>query len=153
MLLSDEANLMTVLDIDARDPEQELRRFREALAATMADLAESKRQLAKGIPDNLAEIFTVYEMMLWGDDFPKEVEGRIKKGLAAASALRAVVSDYVARFEAMDDEYFRARSEDIRVLGSRVYGHLTASSPREIREEEKVVLRESERASVEFLAR
>jgi signal transduction protein with GAF and PtsI domain len=110
-----------VADSETNDPEGELRHYHEAVEETLADLKAGQQQLAGSVPDDLVEIFTIYEMLLRSADFSRAVEGKIESGASAASALRAVVSDYAARFEAMDDAYFRARSEDIRALGSRVY--------------------------------
>ena len=140
VLLTDGADLMAVADTETDDTQGELERFRQAADDTLMELAQSRRQLADSVSGDLAEVFTVYEMLLRGEDFTKEVERIIERGASAASALRSVVSGYAVHFEGMDDEYFRARSEDIRALGSRVYGHMCSSTRPGIHQGEKVVL-------------
>lgn len=135
-----DSDLLMVADSETTDPEGERARFREAIEATLADLLAGRQQLASSAPDEIVEIFTVYEMLLRGDDFCQAVESRIESGLSAASALRAVVVDYAARFDALDDEYFRARKEDIHILGGRVFNRLNQTTPRERPGSEKAVL-------------
>ena len=127
VLLTDGADLMAVADTETDDTRGELERFRHAVDDTLMELAQSQRQLAESVSGDLAEVLTVYEMLLRSEGFSTAVERGIDGGVSAASALRSVVSDYVMHFEKMDDEYFRARGEDLRALGSRVYRHMGAS--------------------------
>ena len=142
LLLPDAMDLMTVLDADAdrESVEIELGKFRDAVLATLQDFAESQRAMASSVSSDVAEIFTVYQMLLQGEEFSGEVESVIASGKAAAPALRTVVSKLMDRFEAMDDEYLRARSEDIRNLGNRVYARLRNFVPPKIKANEKVAL-------------
>jgi phosphotransferase system enzyme I (PtsI)/phosphotransferase system enzyme I (PtsP) len=63
-------------------------------------------------------------MLLDSDDLIKGVETGIREGNWAPGALRTTISEYAARFERMDDPYLRARAEDIRHIGNKLYTKL-----------------------------
>ncbi len=140
LLLSDGEDLMSVPDRESRGEEIERQQFRDAVAATLEDLAEGQRKVADHVPGELADVFGAYQMILKGANLSAEVERGIAAGQTAASALRTVVAGYAARFEAVEDEYLRSRGEDIHNLGSQIFAHLQDSCPIEIAEGEKVVL-------------
>ena len=139
-LLSDGADLMSVPDRKGRGEEIERQQFRDAVAATLADLATGQRKVADRVSDELADVFSAYQLILQGDKFSAAVEREISAGQTAAAALRTVVAGYATRFDEMGDEYMRARGEDILNLGSQVFAHLRDSCPAKIGCGEKVVL-------------
>ncbi len=140
LLLSDTMDLMTVSDAPTNDVEGEIGLFRDAVQATLQEFAESQKKIAESVSSDVADIFTIYEMLLQGPDLTSTAETHIKSGKNAATALRIAVSHYSSRFEEMEDEYFQARGEDIRNLGNRVYARLRNITPPTIKEGEKVVL-------------
>jgi phosphoenolpyruvate-protein phosphotransferase len=140
LLLSDTMDLMTVSDAATADIEGEIKLFRVAVAATLQEFSESQKKIAESVSSDVADIFTVYEMLLQGPDLTSTVEAHIKAGKNAPTALRITVSHFSSRFEEMEDEYFQARGEDIRNLGNRVYARLRNVTAPTIKEGEKVVL-------------
>jgi len=140
LLLSDTMDLMTVSDAATDDVEGEIRQFRDAVKATLREFYESQKKIAESVSSDVADIFTVYEMLLQGPDLTSAVESHIKSGKSAATALRIAVSHFASRFEEMEDEYFQARGEDIRNLGNRVYARLHHVTAPTIKDGEKVVL-------------
>jgi len=140
VLLSDGADLMSVPDREGEGEAVELQRFRDAVAATLEDLAAGQRRMAESVSDEMAEVFSAYQLLLQGDNFAAAVEREIEAGRSAPAALRAAVAAYAARFEEMGDDYLRARGEDIRNLGSRVFARLRDSAPTKISPGERVVL-------------
>ena len=139
-ILSEGAGLMNVADSEADDIEAELAAFRRAVDAVCEDLAEGQRTMARSISHDVADVFEVYRMLLQGREISGGVERAIVGGLSAAASLRTVVSAYVTKFEEMEDPYFRARGEDIRSLGDRVFARLRASHRPDLGTDEKVVL-------------
>jgi len=137
---SDGTDLMSVSDIEVRDPDAELDRFRRAVAATRDDLAAGRRKLAESLSSEVADVFEVYQMLLDSTEFSGAVEQRIIAGNSATGALRSVVSNYADQFEQIDDAYLRARGEDIRNLGKSVYAHLRQVSPAPVADDEQIVL-------------
>lgn len=135
-----DCDFLSVPDAETSDPGGETTRFGNAVEATLSDLAKAKQKLASRTPDEIGEVFTVYEMLLRGGDFCNAVEQRIEAGSAAPAALRAVVADYSAKFDELGDDYLRGRKEDIQVLGSRIFSHLNPSESDRPSEPEKAVL-------------
>ncbi|MDF1753630.1 MAG: phosphoenolpyruvate--protein phosphotransferase [Verrucomicrobiales bacterium] len=140
LFLSGTVDLMTSPDVEATDIPAEIQHFREAVKATLVELAESQRKVADSVSNDVAEIFSIYQMLLEGADFTGEVERVIHTGKSAISALRSAVVHFTTRFEEMEDEYLRARGEDIRNLGSRVYARLRNVESPKIAKGDKVVL-------------
>jgi len=65
--------------------------------------------------------------MIEGAEPKSMVDGviaRIRSGQWAPAAVRDATQELIARFEAMDDAYLRARAEDIRSVGRRILYHL-----------------------------
>jgi phosphoenolpyruvate-protein phosphotransferase len=71
-------------------------------------------------PGDVQAIFDAYRMILESDDLQKAVQQRIETGLMAPAALKAVIEEHAAIFDAMEDPYFQARGEDIRNIGLRL---------------------------------
>ena len=85
---------MSVPDRESRGEEIERQQFRDAVAATLEDLAEGQRKVADHVPGELADVFGAYQMILKGANLSAEVERGIAAGQTAASALRTVVAGY-----------------------------------------------------------
>jgi len=117
-------DLDQVVDRECRDIESELQKFHAALQESRRDLEQGSRSLADHLPGNVTSIFSVYDMLLDSDDLIKGVETGIRQGNWAPGALRTTISEYAARFESMDDPYLRARAEDIRHIGNKLYTKL-----------------------------
>lgn len=139
-LLSEGTGLMGVADIENENADAEVAHFRRAVAAVCEDLAEGQRKMAQSISHDVADVFEVYGMLLQSREISGAVERGIVGGLTAAASLRTVVSGYVRKFEEMEDAYLRARADDIRSLGDRVFARLREVPRETIPQGEKVVL-------------
>lgn len=140
LVLAAGANLIEVPDEDAEDPERELAHFRSAVQATLNDFARGGQQMAAHVPKDVAAVFSAYEMLLQSPEFISAAEKGIADGNSAPGALRAAVDEFARIFEAMEDDYLRARGEDIRHLGNRVYRHLREIDAPAISEGDQIVL-------------
>jgi len=114
-------DLDQVLDQECYDVEKELEQFRMALNDSRRELEEGSRSLAAYLPEDVSSIFSVYALLLDSEDLIGGVENRIRQGNWAPGALRATISEYADRFEKIEDPYLRARSEDVRNIGSKIY--------------------------------
>ncbi len=103
--------------------EQELDVFAKALAFVTDELADGRDQMAD-TPGDVQAIFDAYRMILEAPDLQDGVRKGIREGQRAALALRSVIEQHAAIFEAMEDAYFQARGEDIRNIGLRVLRYL-----------------------------
>ena len=108
-----------VEDLCALDPQAELTLFERAVELVHEELDQGHQQMAD-TPGDVKAIFDAYRLILNSDDLQQPVRQRINDGAMATSALKAVIEEHAAIFEAMEDPYFQARGEDIRNIGLRL---------------------------------
>jgi phosphotransferase system enzyme I (PtsP) len=99
-------------------------RFQRAVAESMRELETLKARLARRLPEFDAAIIDMHRMMLEDRGFTGKVEGHIKSGVTAETALKHVVEEYLERFGAMRDEYLSERAADVKDVGLRVLRNL-----------------------------
>ncbi len=76
-----------------------------------------------------AQVFEVHAMMLDDEDYNNSVENIIRsQNVNAEYAVALTCDNFVQMFENMEDEYFRARSLDIRDISERVIEALTGEN-------------------------
>ena len=111
------------------DTEAELRRYEAAKEKALRQLHELYEKARKEAGEDSAAVFDVYAMILEGDQFDDSIRSAIESQNVNAEYAVAVAGDDLAKmFEAMDDEYFRARSVDIRDLSERLISILQGDS-------------------------
>ena len=111
------------------DIEAELRRYEAAKEKALRQLHELYEKARKEAGEDSAAVFDVYAMILEGDQFDASIRSAIESQNVNAEYAVAVAGDDLAKmFEAMDDEYFRARSADIRDLSERLISILQGDS-------------------------
>ncbi len=120
----DESDLMAVVEGHCQEPEREIAIWHELLARVRKDVAREQAQLGEDVSAEVAAVFDAYQMLLADAALVAGVDSAIRAGRDLPSALRSVVQHYAELFLAMDDPYLRARNEDIRHLGNRLYGAL-----------------------------
>lgn len=104
----------------------EVKEYRAAVVATKRDIAELNERIEGSVPEDVATIFQMYDLLLDANSLGHEVEDKIKDGWDAASALKIVSEDYQQRFSRMSDPYMRERAIDVADLSNRVFLHLVA---------------------------
>lgn len=122
--LCDEADLMSVVEGHSENPERDIIQWQELLGRVRKDVAAERDQLGADVSTEVAAIFDAYLLLLGDTALVGGVESAIRGGRDLPSALRSVIQHYSELFMAMDDPYLRARHEDIRHLGNRLYGAL-----------------------------
>lgn len=111
------------------DIEAELQRYEAAKEKVLGQLHELYEKARKEAGEDSAAVFDVYAMILEGDQFNASIRSAIESQNVNAEYAVAVAGDDLAKmFEAMDDEYFRARSADIRDLSERLISILQGDS-------------------------
>ena len=118
------ANLRRVKDAKTDKPEYELQEFQLALAEVKAELRQISDALSTHLAQKETALFDTYLRMLEDHTLSGEVCQRIRSGETAPTALKYVVLDLVARFEAMDDAYLKERATDLLDLGRRILAKL-----------------------------
>lgn len=124
--------------VKIEDPEQEIFRYRQAKQTAMEKLQGLYQKALKEVGEANAAIFEIHQMMLEDDDYNESVENIIRMQQVNAEYAVASTSDNFAQmFSAMDDDYMRARSADVKdiservlsVLGGRATGIATSGEP------------------------
>lgn len=128
------ADLNSVVDRPAEDPQQEKARLERALVAVREEISQVADNLAGRLSKDERALFDVYLRMLDDNGLPLEIRAMIDQGRWAQGALREVILEHVRAFSAMDDPYLSERATDIKDLGKRLLQHLqeeTANHPLE----------------------
>jgi len=112
------AALDRVPDKDISDPETEATRFRQAVAAELAELQRLSERMRLLLSAGDRALLDAYALLLGSDSLVNGTLERIYAGNWAPGALRATVLEYADIFTEMDDPYLRERSTDILDLGS-----------------------------------
>lgn len=126
------------------DPDSEVARFREALEKTKEQIKKLREKALRELGSEKAAIFDAHAMILEDPAFVDRIVQEIKEhALPAEEAVRKVARDIAAIFESMEDEYMRARAEDIRDIGNQIIANLSGEKAYlELTEPSVVVARE-----------
>ncbi len=124
VLLCEDLDLFSVPDGPCQDREAEIARWHSLLVQVQSEVQSEQAALDSALSSEVAAIFDAYLMLLSDSTLSQGVVDGIKGGLDLPSALRSVIKHYADLFMAMEDPYLRARHEDIRHLGNRLYATL-----------------------------
>lgn len=103
------------------DFEQEILRYRQAKQTAMEQLQGLYQKALKEVGEANAAIFEIHQMMLEDDDYNESVENIIRmQQVNAEYAVASTGDNFAQMFSAMDDDYMRARSADVRDISERV---------------------------------
>jgi phosphoenolpyruvate-protein phosphotransferase len=136
--------LSSVPDAVCEDIDRAVSHWHQLLVEVVADIELEKVSVQKGLSGVVTGIFDVYEMMVSDKSLSERVEAELRAGNWLPGALRNSISYFSDIFEAMDDPYLRARSEDISYLGNKIYrawlGSSSMNSERGISHQDPVIL-------------
>ena len=103
------------------DPEQEILRYRQVKQTAMEQLQGLYQKALKEVGEANAAIFEIHQMMLEDDDYNESVENIIRmQQVNAEYAVASTGDNFAQMFSAMDDDYMRARSADVKDISERV---------------------------------
>lgn len=122
---------------------EEVLRIDDAITKTVADLEKIKVKAAASLGAEEALVFDAHINMVGDPELIGQTKEKIKsESVNAAFAFETVANQFVAIFEAMDNEYFRERAADVKDVKKRMLSHLlgvTLNDPSTIDEEVIVV--------------
>ncbi len=108
------------------DPEAEIRRYQEAKDQAITELQALYDKALKEVGEAHAQIFEVHQMMLEDDDYNDSVENIIKtQNINAEYAVATTGDNFASTFAAMEDDYMRARSADVKDISERLITDLS----------------------------
>lgn len=123
------------------DPEQEILRYRQAKQTAMEQLQSLYQKALKEVGEANAAIFEIHQMMLEDDDYNESVENIIRmQQVNAEYAVASTGDNFAQMFSAMDDDYMRARSADVKDISERVLSVLGDRSTGIAASEEPVII-------------
>ncbi len=111
------------------DADAELARVGRAGVEAQAQLQVLYEKAVKEVGEESAAIFEVHQMMLEDDDYLEAIHNMIRTEQVNAEYAVAQTGDMFAdMFANMDDEYFKARSADIKDISDRLVRCLTGDT-------------------------
>lgn len=134
------ADLDAIPDKATDDPKAQIQDFRAALKATQKNINSLSKSLSKQIAEEERVLFDAYAQILASPSLKQDVITEIKAGNWAPGALRRVIKNRVAQFEAMDDDYLRERALDLMDLGRRILSYLQAEEQQHPNYHKKTIL-------------
>ncbi|MEJ2754497.1 MAG: phosphoenolpyruvate--protein phosphotransferase [Gammaproteobacteria bacterium] len=102
----------------------EVARFGNAVERVKRDIDQLRRKVGQQLSPEEMMLFDVYARLLEDKLLYGAIEERIREGYRADSALSAIISRQILRFEQMDDLYLRERVVDLKDLGERMLNAL-----------------------------
>ncbi|MCR4653683.1 MAG: phosphoenolpyruvate--protein phosphotransferase [Eubacterium sp.] len=116
----------TVKRSKIEDTAAEIQRYEDARKKSIEQLNSLYTDAVKKVGEENAAIFEVHAMLLDDDDFNDSVHNMIETQKVNAEYAAAVTGENFSRmFAEMDDEYFKARSADMKDISERVISVLT----------------------------
>ncbi|MCC2637518.1 MAG: PEP-utilizing enzyme [Moraxellaceae bacterium] len=128
------ADIDSVPDRVAEDPDAEIQQMRNAIEAVREDMRALDKKMQGSLLAEERALFDAYLRMLDDSALGAEIEDRIRAGNWAQGALREVIETHMQAFAAMDDAYLRERMADVRDLGLRILAHLQKQEEEVVRE-------------------
>lgn len=107
------------------DPEAEWVRFQAAVDAALSELESLRQKLEQGGNETEAEIFAAHELILQDPALLDQVKQRIhEQSAGAAGVWQLEIAALADKYRAIEDDYMRARANDVVDVGRRVLAHL-----------------------------
>ena len=123
------------------DPEAEVKRVKEAVEVSKKQLGRLYDKAVREVGEASAAIFEVHQMMLEDEDYLEAIQNMIRTELVNAEYAAAATGDNFAEmFAAMDDEYMKARSADVKDISERLVRNLSGEGDNDLSSMEPSVI-------------
>ena len=123
------------------DPEAEVKRVEEAVEVSKKQLGRLYDKAVREVGEASAAIFEVHQMMLEDEDYLESMENMNRTELVNAEYAAAATGDNFAEmFAAMDDEYMKARSADVKDISERLVRNLSGEGDNDLSSMEPSVI-------------
>ena len=139
LLKEDEFKLIE-RNISENDIENEFVRIREAVKKTKLELQDNQEDLNKMLGENYAKIANAHMLILEDPIINQEIKSIISSGKNAEYAVYMTVQKISKTFDAIKDEYFRERKNDLIDVAKKIMRHLL--------EKERVTLENLDSSSI-----
>lgn len=123
------------------DTEHEKKRYYAAVDKAAMQLLELYDKAVKEVGEANAAIFEMHQIMLTDDDYKESVENIIdSQHVNAEYAVAQTGDNYAAMFAAMEDEYMRGRSADVKDISERLINILSGFNASSMVSDEPVII-------------
>lgn len=123
------------------DTEHEKKRYYAAVDKAARQLQELYDKAVKEVGEANAAIFEMHQIMLTDDDYKESVENIIEsQHVNAEYAVAQTGDNYAAMFAAMEDEYMRGRSADVKDISERLINILSGFNASSMVSDEPVII-------------
>lgn len=123
------------------DTEHEKKRYYAAVDKAAMQLQELYDKAVKEVGEANAAIFEMHQIMLTDDDYKESVENIIdSQHVNAEYAVAQTGDNYAAMFAAMEDEYMRGRSADVKDISERLINILSGFNVSSMVSDEPVII-------------
>ncbi|HEY2148387.1 MAG TPA: putative PEP-binding protein, partial [Pirellulales bacterium] len=111
--------------VDEHEIEAELTRLSNSLEETLAELDRYARRIEEEFDSKLSGVFRAHGDILRGLFSSGEFDRELRSGhLTAEAAVRRVLKRWYKKFEALENETFRQRADDVLDLGRNIIRRL-----------------------------
>ena len=119
--------------VKIENPDLEIARYRQARQTAMEQLQNLYQKALKEVGEANAAIFEIHQMMLEDEEYLESMENMIRIELVNAEYAAAATGDNFAEmFAAMDDEYMKARSADVKDISERLVRNLSGEGDNDL---------------------
>ena len=123
------------------DTEAEVARYKEAREKSVAQLRQLHDDSVKKVGEENAAIFDVHAMLMEDEDFCEAIENAIRtQNVNAEYAVAVAGENFSKMFAEMEDEYFKARSADMKDISERLIRVLTVEDEMHSFEEPSIII-------------
>ncbi len=123
------------------DASAEIKRYEEAKQTAIEQLQGLYDKAVKEVGEANAAIFEIHQMMLEDDDYQDSVKNIIETQQVNAEYAVAITGDnFASMFAAMDDDYMRERSADVKDISERLISVLAGKNKEKVNTDEPVII-------------
>ncbi len=131
------ATSIRITDEVVSDIESEKEKFITAVSQSKEQLEKLISDTKQNLGESEADIFEAHIMLLEDPELTSSIFSRMEEtGENALKAVSIVTEEYIAVFDAMEDEYLRERAADIKDVSGRIIANL-AGTQHELRIDEE----------------
>jgi phosphotransferase system enzyme I (PtsI) len=125
-----EEPVITIETKTVPDAEAEALRLKNAVEKSAQQILIIARTVREQGHAEEAEVFGAHQLMLEDPEWVGRIEAKIlKEALNAEAAVDSVTAEFVAIFDAMDDDYLKARAADLKDVSGRLIRNLLGIVP------------------------
>ncbi len=116
---------VTIVKTEVEDSAAEVEKFQKAINESREDIEKIKEKASSKLSEEELEIFDAHLMVVDDPALSEEVINMINNDhVNAEYALDVVANNYIAMFDALEDEYMKERAADIKDVTSRIKNHI-----------------------------